>query len=481
MNKGKVLMIVHDRYQEDNFINLGLAYIGAYLLQYGSEVVVYDMAIYHHTNQQLAEYLKKNSFDLILVSFLSGRFIQTVYPLCKIINEYKKNAWLCLGGHGASPMPQYMIEKTNCEIVCTGEGEEIYPEILECKLNGKSLYNVKGIAFKDNNKIIINQHRRPIIKLDTIPFPAWDLFDMNIYTNNIKLSGMDEKDKCFALISSRGCTHRCSFCYRMENGIRIRSIDNVIKEIKILHDKYGITYFFFFDELFVYTKKRIIEFARALEKNNLNIMYSVNCRVDIFDEEIAQILKNSGCMLNNIGFESTSQEVLNAMGKQVKIEQNYKAAEICKKIGLGMGLNTLWGLPKDSIQTLKNNAQFVKDFNLYEQCRIIKPVVSYPGTPLLTEAVKRGFIKKEEEFFDYFKNSDLIMFNFMDISLNEAYQALFEVNSDLIIDHYKHTNNDMIKANELIEGLRKLYFENKYDFYGVRSDSTNEDKRKIIK
>lgn len=481
MNKGNVLLICHDRYQEDNFINLGLAYIGGVLLQNNVNVKVYDQAIYHYTNEQLADYLKDNSFDLILVSFLAGRYKVTVEPLLEVIDKHKKEAWIIGGGHGCAPCPEYMLNNSKINIVCTGEGENVVLNILNCKLYGKSLYDVKGIAFKDFGKVIINPRSKPIYDLDSLPLPAWDLFDMDVYTNNIKLAGMTENDKCFPIISSRGCTNRCSFCYRMEKGIRVRDLNSVINEIKILHDKYLVNYLFFFDELFIYTKQRIFDFIKALEKNNLNILYSVNCRVDVFDEEIAQALKDSGCMLNNIGFESTDQHVLDLMGKHVKVEQNYKAAEICKKVGLPTGLNTLWGLPGDSFKTLKSNANFIREFNQYAQVRMIKPVVPYVGTPLLTEAVNRGFIQKEEQFYDDFKNSDLILYNYMDMPLDECYHALFEVNRDLIIDHYKNTNNDMVKANQLIEDLRKLYFENKYDFYGVRSDATNEDKRKIIR
>jgi radical SAM superfamily enzyme YgiQ (UPF0313 family) len=458
---------------------LGYAYIGAVLLQHRVEVFVYDMAIHHYTDKQLAEYLKDNSFDLILVSFLSGRFTQTVKPLCEVINQYKKDAWLCLGGHGAVSA-NYMLNTTNCEVVCVGEGEYVVPEILECKLNGKSLYNVEGIAFKDKGSVIINKRRKPT-NLDTLPLPAWELFEMDIYSTNLQFAGMEKGDKALALISGRGCTNRCSFCYRMEKGIRVRKTNDVINEMKILNERFGINYYFFMDELFVHNKRKVYDFANALEKNNLNIMYNVNARCDIFSKEIAQILKDSGCMFVNCGMESTSDKVLKTMGKNCTVEQNHKTAQACIDVDLNVGMNFLWGFPNDTIETLWDNVNFIKQYNTYYQCRDLRPPCPYPGSPLLTESVNRGFIKHEDEFFDVFKNSDLRMFDYCGIPDDIFYRELFEANKDLVLDHYAHTNNDMDTAWKIINGYKDLYEGKTIEFYGSRSDATNEDKRKIIK
>lgn len=481
MSKGKVLLITHDRYQSDNFLPLGLAYIGAVLLENNVDVKVFDMAIHHYTNEQLANYLKDDSFDLILVSFLSGRFTQTVKPLCEVINQYKKDAWLCLGGHGASASESYMLRTTNCEIVCTGEGEYVALDVLNCKLNGRSLYDVDGIAFKDKGKIVINPHRKPVSNLDNLPLPAWDLFDMNVYSSNLKFAGMKEGDKALALISGRGCTNRCSFCYRLEKGLRARSVPNVINEMKILNDRFGINYYFFMDELFVHNEKRVNQFADALDKNNLNIMYNVNARCDIFSKNIAQTLKDSGCMFVNAGIESTNDLVLQKMGKNCTVEQNHRTAQACVDVDLNIGLNLLFGLPGDTIETLWDNVAFIKKYNTYYQCRDLRPVTPYPGSPLLTEAVKMGFIKHEDEFFDVFKNSDLRMFDFCGISDDVFYKELFNANKELVLDHYTHTNGDMETAWKIINGYKDLYEGKTIEFYGSRSDATNEDKRKIIR
>jgi len=304
--------------------------------------------------------------------------------------------------------------------------------------------------------------------LDSIPFPEWSLFPMEKYTNCMKLYDFKENDKALGILTSRGCINRCNFCYRMERGIRLRSMDNLVEEMRLLGERYGVNYFPMYDELFNFPKKRILEFKEAIEKNNLKIKYSCNARVDIFDEESAIWLKESGCKLLNFGFESSDQNVLNLMKKNTTVEQNIRALEIARKVGVGMGLNFIWGNKGDTAKSLRGNVDLIKKYNTYDQVRTIRPVTPYPGCDLYYEAVEKGLLSGPEDFFNKFKNSDLLTVNFTDIPEDEFYKLLFEANKDLITDHYMHTVGNMDEANRLIQSFSDLYFEGKTDFRGAR-------------
>jgi radical SAM superfamily enzyme YgiQ (UPF0313 family) len=177
------------------------------------------------------------------VGFLAARFKETVLGLCNTINAYKKDAWLVLGGHGPSPIPEYVLKKTNADIIVIGEGEDTIVDLIKCKINGGDLSKIQGIAYNIRGNVVINERRKPVRKLDSIPFPEWSIFPMEEYTTCLKFYGMVSPDeKSLPIITSRGCTNRCNFCYRLEKGIRFRSIPNVMEEIKILYQKYGVTY-----------------------------------------------------------------------------------------------------------------------------------------------------------------------------------------------------------------------------------------------
>ena len=245
--KGKVLLIVHDVYQDDNYFPMGTGYLAAVLKKHGADVTVCCQDVFHWSNEELVEkFLKNEEYDIIGISFLSARFRETVLGLCETVNKHKKGAWLVL--------------KTNADIVVLGEAEETIVELLNCKLENGDVSKIKSITYRTGGQIKINERRQPILKLDTIPFPEWSLFPMEKYSSCLKFFGMNEQDKAFGILTTRGCVNRCTFCYRMERALRFRSVENIIEEIKILNSKYGITYFTTYDELFIFSKQRVFDF-----------------------------------------------------------------------------------------------------------------------------------------------------------------------------------------------------------------------------
>ena len=474
LEKGKVLFIIHDVYQEDNDFPSGVGYLAAVLKKEGVEVKICCQDIFHYSNTELAKlFLKNESYDLIGIGFMAARFKETVLDLCVTVNKFKKNAWLVLGGHGPSPIPEYVLEKTAADVVTVGEAEETIVELLKCKLGGGDLSQIKGIAYRSREEVVINERRKPIMELDSIPFPEWSLFPMERYTTCQKLFGMDKDDKISGILTSRGCFNRCNFCYRMEGGIRFRSVENVVEEMKTLKEKYRVDYFFMNDELFNFPKKRTFEFYESLRKNDLKIKFACNARVDTFDEETAVCLKESGCKFLNFGMESSNQNVLNIMKKNTTVEQNIRAAEISRKVGIGLGLNFIWNNIGDTEKSLRNNVKLIKKYNTYDQIRTIRPMTPYPGCDLYYEAIERGLLSGPEDFFDKFKNSDLLTVNFTDIPEEKFYKLLFEANKELIIDYFMHTTRDMEAANSLINDFYKLYFKGDVKFRGARHYTKN--------
>ena len=477
---GKVLLIIHDVYQDDNPFPLGPAYLASSLKQYGAEVEAYCMDLFHYTNDELAEKLKDASYDLIGVGFLAARYRETVVDLCSVINANKKDAWLVLGGHGPSPVPEYVLKETKADIVVIGEGERTIVELLDCKLNQGNLRNVDGIAYRFGDRVNINKRRKLITDLDEIPIPAWEVFPMEEYANSIKWFGQAEGEKSLAFTHGRGCINRCNFCYRLEKGLRRRSIENVIKELKILVHHYHINNYIINDEMFLLNKRELFAFEEALLKNNLEIKFGCDARVDMIDEETVRCLKRIGCQFLCIGFESTNDNVLKLMKKNTTVEQNIRALDVITEVGdIPVALNFIWNNLGDTEETLRDNASMIKKYNMYSQIRTIRSVTAYPGSDLYYRAIEMGLLKGPGDFFDKFVNSDLITVNFMDIPLERCYELLLEINSDLIIDHFEKTNGNMTEAQKIINGFIDLYNNKTRSFRGVRHYAKKKTNAKL--
>lgn len=467
---GKVLLIIHDVYQEDNIFPLGPAYIAAVLKASGADVTIACQDVFHFSNDELVDrYLRNDAYDIIGVGYMAARFKETVVDLCSVINEYKKDAWLVLGAHGPSPIPEYSIKATGADIVAMGEAEETMLELLRCKVSGGAgLSKIDGIAYASDNGVLVNKRRPPLARLDLLPFPAWELFPMERYTSCVSFKGMQEGGKVSVVMTGRGCVNRCNFCYRLENGIRFRSIDTVIQEMKLLRERYGVVHFSMQDELFIASKKRLLDFKAAIAKSGMKITFNCDVRVDVFDEEIADSLVECGCVFCNFGLESSDQSVLDAMGKRTTVEQNIRAVKIAKSAGMGVGLNFLWGNIGDTEESLKSNVKLIRELNSYYHLRTIRPVTPYPGCDLYYEALRRGLLSGPEDFFERFKNSDLLTVNFTNISEKRFYQSLFDANKELIIDHFEHTAGNMQDAQRTIDQFYNLYFKGDYKFRGAR-------------
>jgi anaerobic magnesium-protoporphyrin IX monomethyl ester cyclase len=479
MMKLRALIVIHDNHQDSNHFSLGAGYVAASLRENGVEVETFCMDVYHYTNEDLIRHLKENEkYDMILLGFMVPRFRRTVRSLCHTIKEnIDEETWFVLGGYGPSAIPEYIIEQTGADIVCIGEAEHTVVEIANCKKGkGKSsLSEVLGIVYSDGKDVFSTKRRSKNKKLDTLEFPAWDLFPMHLYTTSYKFAGMSNDEKAFPIIASRGCTDRCSFCFRLESGIRSRSTENVIEEMLLLNTKYGVNYFKFSDELAIISKKQILKLTQEIKLKLPTIHYRMDCRVSLFDDEIATALKESGCVFLNIGFESSSQMVLDQMNKRATVEQNINAAETAIRHRIGMGLNVIWGMPGDDEKSLRDNAEFIKKYNQYDQIRTIRPVSPYPGSPLYYQAIAEKKLTGPQDFFDRFKNSDRYMVNFTDLSEEKIYSLLGEVNKDLIFDHFKNTTGDMIKAQNMVDELLSLYADENHVYTGPRHYGDNKE------
>lgn len=462
----KVLLIAYDNGSHISFFPAGLAYVASAIRNAGHEVEIYQQDIYHYTEEHLTKYLTQNIFDAVGVGGCGGYYqYKKIKLIAEAIDKVPNKPFFWMGGHLPSPDPEYFLRKFKADIIMIGESDETVKDVLNVLENSGDWSTVKGIAYIDNTGEVKINERRPLIQdIDSISFPAYDLFNMEHYVLHPH-PNCANSDRAAEILSGRGCPFRCNFCYRMDTGFRPRSSEKIIEEIEFLKETYGVTYISFIDELLMSSIKRTIEFCNMMIKKKVNVKWSCNGRLNYASRDInmLHLMKKAGCVFINYGIESMDDDALKRMNKNLTIEMITKGVENTLSAGISPGLNIIFGNLGENRKSIENDVEFLLKYDDHTQLRTIRPVTPYPGTDLYKYAIESGKIKGIEDFYENkHKNSDLLTCNFTELTDDEYYDALHWANS-VLLENYLENTRRLNKAC-----LDKLYVERNAEFRGFR-------------
>ncbi len=460
----RILLVVYDNDSYIHWFPQGLAYIAAVLKQHGYEVEIYNQDFHHYPDEHLTAYLNQNKFDIIGVSIIAGYYqYKKLLSISQAIENSKQRPdHYIIGGHGPSPEPKYFLKKTRADAVVIGEGEETVLELFEALGSHKPLKRIKGIAYRDGKDVFINPRRELIQDIDSIPWPAYELFPMEYY-RMLRLPHCSHSDFVMPLLSGRGCTFTCNFCYRMDKGFRPRSAEAIIEEIQYLKKNFGASYIAFSDELLMSSKQRTVELCEAFLKANLNIKWDCNGRLNYAKSDILSLMKKAGCVFINYGIETFDNDVLKKMNKALTVSQINKGIDATLSAGISPGLNILFGHIGDNKKTLNAAVDFLIKHDDGAQMRTIRPVTPYPGSPLYDYAIEKGLIKDIGDFYENkHLNADLFAANFTTLPEEELYLELKKANVRLLENYFEN------KKNLMVSQANKLYSSRDASFRGFR-------------
>lgn len=459
----KILLVVYDNDSHLHEFPIGLAYIAAVLIKEGHEVEVYSQDLHHYPDEHLTEYLDNNEFDVVGLSVIAGYYqYQKLLDLSEAINRSKRKPIYVLGGHGPAPEPEFFMKKTQADVIVIGEGEETTAELFRALENKQPLDNILGIAYNDGGECKVNPRRPNIKDVDSIPFPAYHKFPMEYY-RLVRMPKCNNNDFTASVLSSRGCTFKCNFCYRLDKGFRARSPEAIIEEIQLLQKDYRITYISFLDELLMSSIKRTVELCEAFIKAKLKFKWFCSGRLNYAKPDVLKLMKEAGCVFVSYGIESMDDVALKNMDKHLTVKEIYKGIEETYKQGISPGFNIIFGNIGETKEILDKGVDFLIQYDDGAQLRNIRPVTPYPGSPLYYHAIQNGLLKDVEEFYEKkHLNSDLLAVNFTNLTDEEFNEALCEANVKLMDNHFEK------KKLSWIDQTKKLYLEKDVSFRGYR-------------
>lgn len=381
------------------FPPLGLGYIASYLRSHGYSVKIIDCTF--STWEEAIKAAKACKPKVV--------GIQSMLSMVDIAKRFARelrdtSEVLVAGGHMPSAYPNMFLDEF--DLVVQGEAEETMLDIMRSAEGEVEIDKVKGVYVSKNalkklpaspearSKDFLFTGRRPLIKdLDSLPFPARDLFENEKYKEYYR---RNYGFTMTSMLASRGCPFSCDFCWRPDYGrvYRVRSPKNIVDEMEEVVYKYGYERIWFADELFVANKKHIIELCNEIRKRGLDVKWECLSRADMIDEDIARAMKKAGCYKIIFGLESGDNRVLELMNKRLTVEQSKKAVETVVKAGIKAGAFFILGYPGETNETMLNTIRFASSLPLdYFSMTVPYPL---PGTKLY-EKVKDRLISNEWE------------------------------------------------------------------------------------
>jgi len=379
------VVLIYPYFQSHNdksmfrFPPLGIGYIASYLSRHGVDVKIIDCTFQSESN--VIDQIKLLNPKIIGIQCILSTEKNAI-RLARILK--KTDNLLIAGGHYPSIDPSLFLN--DFDLAVLGEGEQT---VLEIAQNSRDYKDISGIAYKSGDQVVYTKPRKVVEYLDSLPFPARDLFPNNVYQtrwrNRFGYS-------MTSLIATRGCPFNCDYCSRAvsSNKYRERSKENVVDEIEQILS-YGYDRIWIADDVFTLHKDYVMGICDEIIRRDLKCQWECLSRADTFDTELALQMRESGCVRVFFGIESGSNDILHKMKKHLTVEQAASAVDVAKKAGLDTGAFFILGYPGENDDTVLQTIKFSNSLPLdYASYAFPYP---FPGTGLY-EKVKDRLLPK---------------------------------------------------------------------------------------
>jgi len=342
--------------------------------------------------------------DVIGVSCMFSTLWPLTHRVADAIRARFPRALLVLGGEHGTAVPEHVLATSPFDVVVLGEGEETFVELLRARTSGTPLAAVKGIAYRDNGRVVTNglsERRRDV---DGISPPDWKSFPITEYIDRHQTNGMN-LGRSMPILGTRGCPFQCTFCSNPAMWTQrwiARDPVRLADEMERYLREYGATNFDFQDLTAIVKRQWIVDFCNELIRRDLKITWQMpsGTRAEVFDVEVADLLYRSGCRALAFAPESGSPEILKAVKKQVDLGHMLAAMRSAVRRGLKLSCFIVIGFPDDTPATLRATLSLIRRMAVLGVYDIaVSKFVPYPGSALFRRLQQEGKLKLDDEFF----------------------------------------------------------------------------------
>ncbi len=367
----------------------GIMHLAAYLREEGHDISLLDWSG-EELDERKRNVLSSIDADMVGIHVKISSVILRALEVSRWAREDGRTVmW---GGPGPTTLPEMTVLQGPVDVAVLGEGEVTTSELLRTLETGGDLASVKGIAFTRDRQAVITERRERIANLDTLPMPWWEgLGDLSKYL--VPLHGRS----VVPIVTSRGCTGRCGFCYaRAMWGGRWHPLSanktlDTMEHVLALDDRIGG--FLIIDDLFYADPRRVRDICSGIKERGMDIVWNCEIRADLIQPELLEHMYDAGCRQVLIGVETGSPRMLEAISKGMTVETLERAAAEVHNAGIELYAMMVSGLPGETDEDARATEHLLRTIRPeYTEFLSYTP---YPNTPLFEDAVREGFVPPE--------------------------------------------------------------------------------------
>ena len=397
---------------------MGIAYLAASARQAGYEVGCLDCVVeapyqetpvddqisrYGLTYEQIMHRIRAFKPDAVGLSCIFSNQWPAVRELAgRIKAEMPEIPILCGGAHPTF-LSELCMKDAPLDYILRGESEETLVDLLDRLRDGRPVTEVDGLVWREDGAVRKNEKTAYIHDLDRLPFPAHDLLDPERYFKLALPMAYDFiSPRNIPIVTSRGCPCSCTFCSSTQlwgKRYRVRSAENVLKEMDWLVETFGIKELKFQDDNLTVNRDRARQIFQGMIDRPWHLHWNTPNGIAIWtlDEEMLGLMKKSGCFGITLAIESGSQEVLTKLIKKpLKLDKVREVNRIAREKGISRAAYFIVGFPGETREQIQQTVKFSRELKLGGWALFIYNPL--PGSELYLESIRRGYIT-EENFF----------------------------------------------------------------------------------
>ena len=415
---------------------IGLMYLAAFARKIDPklEIRIVESSLHCRTDEEYVAILNEFKPDLVGIRSISF-FLEELQRVARLSRAHS-DASIIAGGPIVQAYKKSLFSSCpDIDVAVKGEGEQIFSEILK----GRDPEKIKGIFYRRQDAVVENPDAPTIADCDSIPFPAYDLIDLDLY--NKQLSYAYNHRRQGVLVTSRGCTYDCTFCFKHTTGIRLRTAENVYQEIRLLHEKHQISDFYIVDDLFNVNLRRSLSIFRMIMDGGLkiHIYFSNGLRADIVTREFVDSAIQAGAIWFTYAIESANPAIQKLVNKHIDLNKARDIIEYTQNKGVAVNIDTMYGFPTETREMAHQTLDWLGELGRPSLLPYHFCLRCFPGCRISEQALEAGWDPKLVEVSGQFSYNDLPL-GTPTLSKPEMYQIILEYH-----DRFGLNNKSILK------------------------------------